>query len=140
MALPNSLDMPFIEMGDDMRVLAGAALNSGECPIPSTWLETIRNRASAYGKKLFLIAEEFKRPVSEGDGQAPPVILSRREGAVLRSLSRGSTREKIAADEGLSLNAIKEIIKNLYTKLGALNRADAIRIATLLGFLKNSSH
>ncbi|GHV52413.1 helix-turn-helix transcriptional regulator [Spirochaetia bacterium] len=140
MAHPNSLDMPFIEMGEDMRLLAGAALNSKNCPIPPTWLERIRNRASAYGKKLFLIAKEFRRPAPEGDTQPQPIILSRREKAVLRSLSRGLTREKIAGEENLSLNAVKEIIKNLYTKLGALNRADAIRIATALGFLKNFSH
>ncbi|GHT63415.1 helix-turn-helix transcriptional regulator [Spirochaetia bacterium] len=140
MAFPNSLDMPFIEMGEDMRRLAGAALNSKNCAIPPTWLETIRNRASAYGKKLFLIAEAFRRTAPDEKGQAPPVILFRREKAVLRSLSLGLTREKIAAEENVSLNAVKEIIKNLYTKLGALNRADAIRIATALGFLKNSSH
>ncbi|GHV90928.1 hypothetical protein AGMMS50268_14310 [Spirochaetia bacterium] len=140
MALPNLLDMPFIEMGDDMRALAGAALNSGTCAISPTWLEAIRTRASAYGKKLFLIAEELKEPSSNGKAQAPSIILSRRERAVLHSLSRGLTREEIAGEEGISLNAIKENIKHLYTKLGALNRADAIRIATTLGFLTNSSH
>jgi LuxR family maltose regulon positive regulatory protein len=140
MAFPNALDMPFIEMGEDMRLLAGAALNSRSCPIPPAWLEMIRNRASAYGKKLFLIAEAFRRTVPDEKGQAPPVILFRREKAVLRSLSRGLTRNEIAGEENLSLNAVKETIKTLYTKLGALNRADAIRIATALGFLKNSSH
>ncbi|GHV05370.1 hypothetical protein FACS189485_12240 [Spirochaetia bacterium] len=138
MAIPDSLDMPFIEMGADMRILAGAALNSKDCAIPSLWLERIRKRASAYGKKLFLFAEELKRPIPEENGRR--IILARREKAVLRSLSQGLTREKIAGEENLSLNAVKEIIKNLYAKLGALNRADAIRIATALGFLKNSSH
>jgi LuxR family maltose regulon positive regulatory protein len=65
-------------------------------------------------------------------------ILLRRETAVLRALSQGFTRDDIARREGISLNAVKEIIKNLYHKLGAVNRADAIRIALASGLLKNS--
>jgi DNA-binding CsgD family transcriptional regulator len=39
-------------------------------------------------------------------------------------------------DVALSINAVKNVIAGLYTKLGALNRADAIRIAGAAGLIQ----
>ena len=44
--------------------------------------------------------------------------------------------EKIAAEYQVSINSIKSTIKNIYNKLGAINRADAIRIANADGLLE----
>jgi LuxR family maltose regulon positive regulatory protein len=131
---PNNLDMPFIELGEDMRFLLGEVLNGGGCSIPRDWLEAIRSRASAYGKKLLLVTEQLEQ--EEKAGGKPAVYLTRREHLVLRELSQGLTREEIAGEHGLTLNMIKSVISALYAKLGALNRADAIRIATSLGLLE----
>ncbi|MDR1566626.1 MAG: LuxR C-terminal-related transcriptional regulator [Treponema sp.] len=132
----NSLDMPFIELGEEMRFLAGAALAGPDCSIPRQWLESIRSKASAYGKKLILAAEQCWNKT----GRAEIPFLTRQERAVLCGLSRGYNREKIAGEENISIGAVKMSIKNLYTKLGALNRADAIRIATRYNILpKNNS-
>ncbi|MDR3338143.1 MAG: LuxR C-terminal-related transcriptional regulator [Treponema sp.] len=125
MACSNSLIMPFIELGEDMRLLAGEALNSPNCSIPRPWLETIRGKASAYGKKLFLAAEENRSSLPE---QAAPA-LTWREREVLKALSRGWNREKIAGNLATSVNTVKAEISSVYTKLGAQNRADAVRIA-----------
>jgi LuxR family maltose regulon positive regulatory protein len=142
----NGLDMPFVELGEDMRFLASAALEDpaedpekdpdapprrGIPPIPRGWLEGLRSRAAAYGKTL---AAYGSRDQAAGGG----AVLRPSEAAVLRALSQGLTRAEIAEGEGLSLYGVKEIIKNLYRKLGAVNRADAIRIAIDRGFLKNS--
>ncbi|MDR2049665.1 MAG: helix-turn-helix transcriptional regulator, partial [Treponema sp.] len=54
LAAPNGLDMPFIELGKDMRSLANAALKDGS-NIPCEWLEKIRLGASAYAKNLFTV-------------------------------------------------------------------------------------
>jgi LuxR family maltose regulon positive regulatory protein len=129
--ISNSFDMPFIEMGEDMRLLAGAALADPACTIPRQWLESIRSRASAYGKMLYLAAESFRK---KGEQESAP-YLTRHEKTVLAGLSRGYSREEIAEDVNLSVSAVKSAIKNLYSKLGALNRADAIRIATRYGIL-----
>jgi LuxR family maltose regulon positive regulatory protein len=127
--------MPFIELGEDMRLLAGAALKEGTA-IPRIWLETIRSKASVYGKKLLMASASCQNRDKTGEKTA--VYLSKKEQKILNSLAQGLTREEIAAGIGISLNTIKGLIKIIYNKLGAINRADAIRIAGDLGILKNS--
>jgi LuxR family maltose regulon positive regulatory protein len=130
MAAPNHLDMPFIELGEDMRALAAARLAEKNGPIPRPWLETIKSKASVYAKKLSLAAE---RRIVRQEQRIP---LSIREMEVLAGLSRGLTREEIADNAALSLNTVKNVISSIYAKLGALNRADAVRIATGAGLLR----
>jgi LuxR family maltose regulon positive regulatory protein len=125
----NGLDMPFIELGEDMRLLASLALENPESPVPREWLETARAKAAAYSKMLAAF-----EPGNSG------AVLRPSETAVLRALSHGLTREEIARKEGLSFYNVRQIIKNLYSKLGAVNRADAVRIAFDKGFLKNIRH
>ncbi|MDR0730738.1 MAG: LuxR C-terminal-related transcriptional regulator [Treponema sp.] len=148
------LDTPFVELGEDMRLLASLVLgstktansvalsveDSGYHKIQQDreWLESIMKRAAAYGKMITSLAARGLGAVNfQKDGG---ILLRRREKAVLIALSQGFTREEIARQEHLSLNAIKEIIKSIYRKLGAVNRADAIRIALVLGILKKVSH
>jgi LuxR family maltose regulon positive regulatory protein len=142
----NGLDMPFIELGEDMRLLAAAALEglkenprapprrgakAPESQMPRGWLESLRHRAAAYGKML--AAGGFQNQAVDGG-----VVLRPSEALVLQALSQGLTRAEIAGREKLSLYNVKEIIKNLYRKLGAVNRADAVRIAIDRGFLKKT--
>jgi LuxR family maltose regulon positive regulatory protein len=134
-ACSNSLDMPFIELGEDMRLLAGVALKEGTV-IPRPWLETIRSRASAYGKKLLMASALYSKQDKIEEKTA--IYLSKREQKILNGLSQGLTREEIAAGIGISLNTVKGLIKNIYNRLGAINRADAIRIAGDIGILKKN--
>jgi LuxR family maltose regulon positive regulatory protein len=131
----NGLDMPFIELGEDMRLLVSAALeeDSKSC-IPREWLEVMRTKTAAYSKMLAAAVSGLKCQDSSRDSGT---VLRRSEAVVLQALSRGLTREEIVRREGISLYSVKEIIKNLYQKLGAVNRADAVRIAIDRGFLKN---
>jgi LuxR family maltose regulon positive regulatory protein len=132
-AAPDALDMPFIELGEDMRLLAGEALARGSREgarpggIPRDWLESIRNRASAYSKKISSLAEQWLR--AEQEVQNSAVYLTFRERKVLSGLARGLNREEIARDAGLSLNTVKGVIRVIYGKLGAVNRADAVKLA-----------
>jgi LuxR family maltose regulon positive regulatory protein len=132
LAAPNALDMPFVEMEDDMRILAGAALGRKDGRIPRSWLEKIKNKASAYGRQVVLAAEYYQKGERE---QKPAVYLTRQERTVLSGLSRGLSRGGIAAETGLSLSNVKTTISVVYGKLGAVNRADAIRIAGALGIV-----
>jgi LuxR family maltose regulon positive regulatory protein len=136
LAQPNALYMPFIEMGKDMRALAGAALKDGATAVPSVWLERVCRNASAYAKKLFMEAEQ-RRPAAQERRQSDraAVVLSRREKEILTGLSQGFTREEIAGFSSISVNTVKSVIRSIYNKLGAVNRADAVRIATQLGLL-----
>jgi LuxR family maltose regulon positive regulatory protein len=132
-ASPNDIDMPFIEMGEDMRLIAGDYLagkrrESGKLPVP--WLESIRNKASAYGKKLTQFTLFYER-----ESNGAQIYLSSRERVILDGLSRGQSREEIAGMTGLTLNVVKSAIRTINSKLGAVNRVDAIRIATHIGLL-----
>ncbi|MDR2670689.1 MAG: LuxR C-terminal-related transcriptional regulator [Oscillospiraceae bacterium] len=167
------LDMPFVEMGRDMRTLAAAALADmscaddgtpgaapptgagaaptdascaddgtpgaasptggaraapadASCALSKTWLENIHRKSSAYAKKLTLFVKDYRAPDRE---ELSAVRLSPREREVLSSLAQGLTRAEIAAALYLSDNTVKGIIKSIYNKLGAVNRADAVRIA-----------
>jgi LuxR family maltose regulon positive regulatory protein len=135
LAEPNGLDMCFIEIGKDARTLVETALREEDCAIPRPWLEKIRRGASTHAKRLFEAAEYYRErrhpPVTRGSGLSP------RELAVLTGLSQGLTREEIAGDSEISINTVKSVIKSIYNKLGAVNRADAVRIAALKGVLKS---
>jgi LuxR family maltose regulon positive regulatory protein len=133
-AVVNALDMPFIEMGKDMRVLVGAALRDKKCGIPQSWLEMILKNASAYTKKLLVVAEKYQD--QDRISRNPEAILSSWEQEVLLDLSQGFTRKEIAEKNTISVNAIKSVIRSVYNKLEAVNRADAVRIATAMGILK----
>ena len=124
-------DMPFIELGQDMRTLSGLALNAAECTIPRVWLESIRDKSSAYGKKLTTVTGLYEN--SNRDDVI--IFLNPHERAILQGISRGFTREEISKEFSLSINVVKKTIKLIYEKMGALNRADAIRIAGKAGLL-----
>jgi len=128
---PEVFEMPFIELGEDMRLLAGTALASPHVKIPRPWLETIRSKASAYAKKLGKAAEQYR-----DDQEEEVPFLTTQELTILKGISQGFTREEIADEESLSVSTVKNIIKIIYEKLGAINRADAIRIATGMGLLR----
>lgn len=57
------------------------------------------------------------------------VQLTNRESAILSDICNGLTREEIALEQNLSINTVKSMLTNIYSKLGAVNTADAIRIA-----------
>ena len=58
--------------------------------------------------------------------------------AVLRCLAAGLSRREIGAELYISLNTVKTHIRELYRKLGASSRADAVARAEALGLLEPS--
>jgi LuxR family maltose regulon positive regulatory protein len=118
-----------------MRALAAAALKDKAAGLPRDWLEKVRLGAAGYAKKLFTLAER-SRPAAlpQGAGDQGP-NLSRRELEVLTGLYQGMTQKEIAGISSLSVNTVKSVIRNVYTKLGAVNKADAVRIAAASGIL-----
>jgi LuxR family transcriptional regulator, maltose regulon positive regulatory protein len=67
---------------------------------------------------------------------APPhVVLTDRELAVLRYLPSRLTNQEIAAELFMSVNTVKTHLKNLYAKIGASSRSDAVRRARALDVL-----
>jgi LuxR family maltose regulon positive regulatory protein len=83
------------------------------------------------------VAAAFHAPEQNHRRESSFVVipLSPRELEVLTGLSQGLTRDEIAEAAAISVNTVKSVIKSVYNKLGAVNRADAVRIATSLGIL-----
>jgi ATP/maltotriose-dependent transcriptional regulator MalT len=98
--------------------------------IPRKWLQTIRRDASAYAKKRALVAAQY-----ENRETSVPTDFSQHELSILNSLSQGRTSEEIATAMRSPVKVVKSAIRQLYIKLGASNRAGAIRSATGLGLL-----
>jgi LuxR family maltose regulon positive regulatory protein len=124
-ASPNNLVMPFIELGKDMRTLTSAALKESDSSIPAPWLENINRKSASYAKQQSHVSTEYRR-INGIIGAAP---LSTRETEILIDLSRGLSRTEIAASRDLSVNTVKMVINNIYSKLGTENLATLIRIA-----------
>jgi len=61
--------------------------------------------------------------------------LSERERQVLQLIADGATNQEIATELVLSLNTVKKHASNIFGKLGASNRAQAIARARELGLL-----
>jgi LuxR family maltose regulon positive regulatory protein len=124
-ASPNEIVMPFIEMGKDMRTLTSAALKEPDGKIPKLWLKDINRKSASYAKRRTHIITEYKKAY----GLTNDIVFSPREAKVLADLSHGLSRPEIAKNHGLSVNTVKMVINTLYTKAGADNMADLIRIA-----------
>ena len=58
-----------------------------------------------------------------------PAGLSRREVEVLTALGRGATNQEIAAELYVSVKTVERHLLNAYRKVGARNRAEAVRFA-----------
>jgi DNA-binding NarL/FixJ family response regulator len=60
-----------------------------------------------------------------------------RQMEVLKSITRGLSNDDIARQLGLSKTRIKQHLNEIYEKLGAANRAEAVAIAIHRELLKN---
>jgi LuxR family maltose regulon positive regulatory protein len=138
---PHGFVMPFIEIGEYMHGLVSAILkdypdtpeNAEISGVPREWLQTIRRDASAYAKKRALVAAQYS-------GTETPLSpdFSEYELSILSSLSQGRTTEEIAGVMHVPVKAVKSAIRSLYIKLGAANRAGAVRSATEKGLLPDT--
>src|ERR1700743_3234448 len=67
--------------------------------------------------------------------QVEPCPMSSREIDVLRRLAKGMVYKQIAGELGLSTSTIRTHLHNVYGKLGAMDRAQAVLIATERGWI-----
>lgn len=125
-ASPNGIVLPFVRLGKDMRSLTAAALKMPDCGIPAPWLNDVNRKSATYAKRQSHVIAEYKKANRMGES----VTFSQREEEILTDLSHGLSRKEIAASRNLSVNTVKMIISAVYTKLGAENLADMIRITT----------
>ena len=67
--------------------------------------------------------------------QVDPCPMSTREVDVLKRLAKGMVYKQIASELGLSTSTVRTHLHNVYGKLGAMDRAQAVLIATDRGWI-----
>ncbi len=126
-AAGNKLFMPFVEYGNRTRVLCERALAAKDNELPESWLEEMRAKSTTYAKRQAYIIGKYRR---EHNDFRIDFGLSAREVELMINLSHGLTREETAEAMQISINTVKSMTKQVFSKLGAINAADAVRIAT----------
>lgn len=130
----NGLITGFVERAGHIRSLLEVARRSDYCTFDEKWMEVVSSKASGFTKRLASMKKTFISKANLEQAEAA-VSLTQNERSVLKALSQGLTREEIADFNNVSVNTIKRTITNIYNKLGAINRADAVRLATNLGLI-----
>ena len=102
-----------------------------------------RGIAPDYARRLlatFPIAEPEQTDPSKTQASKPELVepLSERELEVLQLIAEGLTNQEIASRLFLSLNTVKVHTRNIYGKLGAHSRTQAVARARALGVLPST--
>jgi HD-like signal output (HDOD) protein/DNA-binding CsgD family transcriptional regulator len=101
---------------------------------PSEMLHTAR--AVGLGPdELRRVMYELPGPTSQRQRHVDPCPLSGRELGVLQRLAEGKVYKQIAHELTLSTSTVRTHLHNIYGKLGAVDRAQAVLIATERGWL-----
>ena len=109
------------------RISPGAAKAAGASGfIPKDWGAADISRAV----RMVGLGLTVFEPQAEGPAATP---LSPREREVLELIASGATNREVAAALHLSPHTVKDLTSSLYRKLGAKNRAEAVRRAERLG-------
>jgi putative nucleotidyltransferase with HDIG domain len=96
---------------------------------------------SAVARSLDLTMDQlrsvmYELPYPNGESRSvEPCPLSTREVEVLRRLRDGKVYKQIALELGLSTSTVRTHLHNTYAKLGAVDRAQAVLIATQRGWV-----
>lgn len=134
LAHANSLTMPFIELGKDMRALIYNALRYNDIAVPEKWLKGLYTKSSTYAKQLKSVQEQYKLLYELKDENS--YELTKLEKEVLKHICTGLTRKEIADNLYVSTSSIKQALSSIYNKLGVENRSEAIRVAVKSGLDK----
>jgi DNA-binding NarL/FixJ family response regulator len=87
------------------------------------------------GNALRSILYELPFGISGERRHIDPCPLSARQLEILRRLSEGKVYKQIASEIGLSTTTVRTHLHNTYAKLGAVDRAQAVLLATQHGWL-----
>jgi putative nucleotidyltransferase with HDIG domain len=101
---------------------------------PSEMLHTARS-VGLGPEELRRVMYELPSPPSQRQRHVDPCPLSGRELGVLQRLAEGKVYKQIAHELTLSTSTVRTHLHNIYGKLGAVDRAQAVLIATERGWL-----
>jgi DNA-binding NarL/FixJ family response regulator len=95
-----------------------AAIRS-ESPVPRRMIPGVLKRVSE------------SSPISSQS----PVSMTSREMQVLRGIAKGHTTKRLAKDLGLAVPSVETHLRNLFKKLGAANRGEAVSAGLRAGLI-----
>jgi putative nucleotidyltransferase with HDIG domain len=101
---------------------------------PAEMLQTAR-RIGLGPQELRRVMYELPSSASQRQRHVDPCPLSGRELGVLQRLAEGKVYKQIAHELTLSTSTVRTHLHNIYGKLGAVDRAQAVLIATERGWL-----
>lgn len=130
----NNIITQFAEQGNDIRNVIYAAKHSELNTIPGAWLDEVYTKAATYEKCLRNMKTQHDQP--PGRAAVPLPKLTKREKELLSYLCKGLTNAEIASACFITISAVKKTLNNIYIKLGAANRADAVRIVMQMELIK----
>ena len=93
-------------------------------------MEAIRSTRDA----VRYVSPEIEQSLKEESGD---IHLTPRQREVLDSITRGLSNDNIATQLGISKSRVKQHLNELYEKISAANRAEAVAIALRRQLLKN---
>ena len=104
-------------------------------PIEPARMLKVARELGLNGDALRSVMYELPYPSGQQRRQIDPCPLSAREVDVLKHLAEGKVYKQIALDLGLSTSTVRTHLHNTYAKLGAVDRAQAVLVATQRGWL-----
>ena len=123
LAEPHGRRLPFLEHGEEF----------------ASHLQDHVVRGTAHPVLVSEVRALLSAPVVEGPPAAEVEDLSTRELEVLRYLPTMLTNREIASELMVSVNTVKTHLKQIYVKLGAHDRRDAVRRARGLGLISSAT-
>ena len=132
LAFANGLVVPFIEFGHKTRSMLRYFSENPPHGIPAEWLSLVYVKASTYAKRHAYIVSHFKQI---NKAASHNYSLTYKEIEILRNMGQGLTRNEIADSMYISPHTVKSTLKTIYTKMEAVNGADAVRIASNAGLI-----
>jgi putative nucleotidyltransferase with HDIG domain len=118
-----------------IRVADMVASHVADCPVSTEELRSAA--AAAHLDETGVRTVLYELPQGKGARRraSRPCPLSARELDVLRRLAEGKVYKQIAQELDLSASTVRSHLHNVYGKLGALDRAQAVLMATEQGWI-----
>jgi HD-like signal output (HDOD) protein/DNA-binding CsgD family transcriptional regulator len=141
--LPNSLATPIEhhhdrDFGGDAAFIRLADMlahnEQGESISPSELLAAARS-IGLESEDLRRLMYELPSAVSQRRRHIDPCPLTRREQSILRLLAQSKVYKQIGQELGVSASTVRSHLHNMYRKLAAADRAQAVLIATERGWI-----
>ena len=141
-ANPRLLAMP-LTVHDDTAIVR-AALEVGATGYllkniaPAEIQRAIRDLAQGQSPISPAIGRHLIAAFQRAPAHDPTQDLSPRETEVLRGVAAGWSQKEIAAGLGISAHTVNAHLKNVYSKLHASGRGEALRRARMLGYISTA--